>query len=175
MARKLLFRKIMNEQKFYAWVREWLILTAAIVFATWALAGIRADNLLSLMSVAAVISLLNAFMRPVLLLFSLPFIVATFGLGMIFVLWIINSFFLYFASGLFSSFHVASFGTAMLGALFISGAQLVLNIIFGVKPRNPLRTGFGNGQSPNAGTPPPQAPRAPKRKPRENDDDVIDI
>lgn len=87
---------------------------------------------------------------------------------MIFVLWMINSFFLYLAGALFRDFHVASFATAMLGALFISAAQFCLNAIFGI-PRRPIRVS-------GAGTPPPAAREAPRsRRHREDDEDAIDI
>lgn len=162
----------MNELKIKAWIREWLILSIAVIFATWALSGIRSNgDVFSLMLVAALISFLNAFLRPLMLLISLPFIIATAGLGMIFVLWIINSFFLYFASGIFKNFQVDSFATAMLGALFISGAQLVLNMIFGVKPRGLLNSGFGENA---AGTRRPPPARRQRRK-EKDDGDVIDI
>lgn len=159
----------MNEQKISAWMREWLVLSAAVLFATWALAGISCSNLLTLLLVAAVISLLNTFLRPLLILISMPFLIATFGLGMILVLWLINSWFLYIAGNLFVGFHVASFGTAMVGALFISAAQFFLNAFFGI-PNKKIKIAGTEAPPP----PPPPQPKPHSRR-RENDDDVIDI
>lgn len=148
-----------------AWIRDWLVLALAVMFAAWALDGISCSNLLTLLLVAAAISLFNSFLRPLLLLLSLPFLLATFGLGMILVLWLINSFFLYLAGTLFSGFHVASFGTAMIGAVFISVAQFCLNALFGI-PQKKIRIG---------GNEPPPTPRPPRSRRRENDEDAIDI
>lgn len=158
----------LNEKKISAWVRDWLVLAASVMFAAWALEGISCPNLPTLLLVAAAISLFNAFLRPLLLLISLPFLIATFGLGMILVLWLINSWFLYLAGALFRDFHVASFATAMLGAVFISAAQFCLNAIFGI-PRKKITLSGGLG-----GEPPP-APKPRSRRHREDDEGAIDI
>lgn len=165
-----------------AWIRDWLVLAASVLFAAWALAGISCENLLTLLLVAAAISLLNMFLKPLLLLISLPFLVATFGLGTVLVLWLINSFFLYFAGTLFDGFHVASFGSAMLGAICIAAVQYLLNLIFGIKTKSSLSV-FGagtddeapqeQGDAESAFPPPPRAQTRSRR--READDDVIDI
>ena len=153
----------MDKQRNSAWVRDWLVLSAAVMFAAWALEGISCGTAPTLLLVAATISLLNAFLRPMLLLVSLPFLIATMGLGMIFVLWMINSWFLYLAGALFRDFHVASFGTAMVGALFISAAQFALNALFGI-PRKKISIG---------GNEPPPPPRS--RRPEDDDGDAIDL
>lgn len=69
----------MNERKIFAWVRDWLVLAASVMFAAWALEGISCPNLTTLLLVSAAISFFNAFLRPTLLLLSLPFLIATFG------------------------------------------------------------------------------------------------
>ena len=64
----------MEQKQISFWVRDWLILSASVMIATWAL-GIP-GNLATLMLAAAVISLLNSFVRPMLLVLSLPFLIA---------------------------------------------------------------------------------------------------
>lgn len=159
-----------NEKKISAWVRDWLVLAASVMFAAWALEGISCSNLPTLLLVAAAISLFNAFLRPLLLLISLPFLIATFGLGMILVLWLINSWFLYLAGALFRDFHVASFATAMGGAIFISAAQFCLNAIFGI-PRKKISISGGIGEPP----PQQQQPKPRSRRHREDNEGAIDI
>lgn len=154
----------MNTKNFGAWVRDWLVLSASVMIAAWALDGISCDSLPTLLLVAATISVLNAFLRPLLILLSLPFLIATMGLGAIFILWLINSTILYFAGSLISGFHVASFGSAMCGAIFIGITQILLNVIFGF----PQRQSFQANSQAETQPPPPRH--------RENpDDDVIDI
>lgn len=55
----------------------------------------------------------NLVLKPLLVFFTLPFIIVTFGLG----IWIINAVVLMFASGLVPGFHVASFSSALWGLL----------------------------------------------------------
>ncbi len=151
----------MNEKQIYSRVRDWLVLSASVMIAAWAL-GIP-GNLATLLLVAALISLLNSILRPVLLLISLPFLIATMGLGMIFVLWLINSFVFYVAWNVISPANV-TFASAMIGALFISGAQFCLNLIFGI-PQKKITVNGGNAM------PPPK----PRSRHREDDNDAIDI
>lgn len=166
----------------FAWIRDWLVLAASVLFAAWALAGISCENLCTLLLVAAVISLLNSFLKPLLLLISFPFLVATFGLGTVLVLWLINSFFLYFAGTLFDGFHVASFGSAMLGAICIAATQYILNLIFGIETKRASVFGAetdgetqGQSDAENAFPPPPRAQTRSRRREADDDDDVIDI
>jgi len=156
---------MMKPKTFSSLVRDWLVLAASVMIAAWALDGISCDNLLSLLVVAATISVLNTFLRPLLILLSLPFLIATLGLGAILVLWLINSAFLYFAGTIISGFHVASFATAMCGALFIGIAQIILNAAFGIQKKQRSQE-----ETTDAGTPPP----SPKYR-EKSDDDVIDI
>ena len=155
----------MEQKQISFWVRDWLILSASVMIATWAL-GIP-GNLATLMLAAAVISLLNSFVRPMLLVLSLPFLIATMGLGMILVLWLINSVIFYLAWNIVSPANI-TFAAAMFGAVFGSAAQFFLNLIFGI-PHKKISVSGGNAAPP----PPPQTRQRSRR--REDDHDVIDI
>lgn len=155
----------MEQKQISFWVRDWLILSASVMIATWAL-GIP-GNLATLMLAAAVISLLNSFVRPMLLVLSLPFLIATMGLGMILVLWLINSVIFYLAWNIVSPANI-TFAAAMFGAVFVSAAQFFLNLIFGI-PHKKISVSGGNAAPP----PPPQTRQRSRR--REDDQDVIDI
>jgi putative membrane protein len=103
---------------------------AALAVATWLLDDIRLtsghDKVLTLLGVAVVFGLVNAFVTPVIKLLSLPFIVLTLGL----LLWVINAAMLMLTSaiadGLGLGFEVDGFGTALLGALVISVVGAIL-------------------------------------------------
>lgn len=159
-------RTMITQKEISAWLRDWLVLTAAVMIGTWVV-GEHA-HLAALLAIAATISLLNALLKPLLLRISLPFLLMTFGLGLIFVLWFINALFLYLAwnwvvdSGL-------SFARAMLGAFFVSCAQFFLNLLFGIRPQ---RIDFGGN-----GIPPQNPPRTAHKRSRhhEDGDDAIDI
>ena len=103
---------------------------AALAAAAWLLDGIRLtdrdDKVLTLLGVAVVFGLINAFVAPVIKLLSLPFIILTLGL----LLWVINAVMLLLTSsiagGLGLGFEVDGFGTALLGALIISVVGAIL-------------------------------------------------
>jgi putative membrane protein len=75
-----------------------------------------------------VLGILNAVIRPVLLLLALPLLVVTLGLFTL----VINACLLYLVGVLLSThFEVRSFWSAFLGALVISVVSLVLNSLTG--------------------------------------------
>jgi len=69
-----------------------------------------------LLLAALVIGLLNAVLRPILVVLTLPVTIVTVGL----FLFVVNGLMFWAASGLLSGFHVAGFWAAMLGALIYS-------------------------------------------------------
>ncbi len=123
---------------------RWLILALGVTLATKLIPGIHCDDAGTLIAVVLLLSLLNAILKPVLVLFTLPFILLTLGLGMV----VINALLFLLAGRLVSGFHVASFGSAIGGALVISLTNLILNRL-------------------TRGTPPPPPPaRRTRRAPR---------
>lgn len=125
---------------------RWFVLALGVVLSTKIVPGISYDTGTTLAVVVLVLSFFNAVLKPLLLLFTLPFIVLSLGIG----IWIINAILFYFVGRLVDGFHVAGFGSALLGALIVSMTNLLMNRLL-VPPRPP-------------GPPPPV-----KR------DDVIDI
>lgn len=95
---------------------RWLILTAAIVIASYLINGIEVSGFFSAFFAAAILGVLNAFFRPVLLILTLPINVLTLGL----FTFIINAVLLKMASGVISGFQVHGFWSAVFGALVIS-------------------------------------------------------
>jgi len=81
-----------------------------------------------LLVVALVFGALNAALRPLLILLTLPFLVLTLGLFTL----VVNAFLLWMTSALSGAlglgFHVSGFGAAFLGALVVSGVSVLLSI-----------------------------------------------
>ena len=102
---------------------RWLILTAAIVIASYLLDGIQVSGFFAAFSAAAILGLLNAFFRPILFILTLPLTVLTLGL----FTFVINAVLLMMASGVVSGFEVTGFWTAVFGSLLISIVSWVLN------------------------------------------------
>jgi putative membrane protein len=112
---------------------RWLVLALGVFLATKIVPGIACSDATTLIVVVLVLSFFNAILKPLLLLFTLPFIVLTLGLGVI----LINALLFYWAGSLVSGFHVASFWSAIGGAIVVSITNLVISFITRGPPKTP--------------------------------------
>lgn len=113
---------------------RWLVLALGVALSTKIVPGISYDSGLTLLTVVLLLSFLNVVVKPILLLFSLPFIILSLGLG----IWLINALLFYFVGRLVGGFHVAGFGSALWGALIVSLTNLILNRLL-APPRSPSK------------------------------------
>ena len=107
-------------------VLRWMITTVAVTILPAFLVGIRYDSVGSLIGAGLLLGILNAFVRPVLLILSAPLILVTLGL---FILGV-NALLLRFVPSMVIGFHVDSFGSAFWGALLVSIISWVLSAFF---------------------------------------------
>lgn len=135
---------------------RWAVLALGVVLAAHLVPGIRFDSGATLIVVVVLLSLFNAVLKPLLLLFTLPFIVLTMGLGII----VINALLFLLVGRLVEGFHVAGFGSAIVGALIVSVTNFLLSGFTRTQPRRR-----------DDAAPAPRAEERSRRKP----DDVIDI
>jgi putative membrane protein len=108
---------------------------AALALAAWLFDGIsvgggtRNQQLGTLLVVAAIFGVVNAFVRPVVALLSLPLYVLTLGL----FFFVVNALMLlltaWIADQLGVPFEVSGFGTAVFGAIVISLASAAIGLI----------------------------------------------
>ncbi len=103
---------------------RWLILTAAIMLTSYLLEGIHVSGFFSALFAAVILSLLNVFFRPVLIILTLPFNILTLGL----FTFVINAVLLMMVSGVISGFVVRDFWAALWGSLLISLVNAVLSL-----------------------------------------------
>ncbi len=101
---------------------RWLMLTLAIMAAAYLLPGIEVKGILSAFFAAAILGILNALLRPLLLLLTLPLNILTLGL----FTFVINALMLMMASGVISGFHIAGFWSAIFGSLVIGVVSWLL-------------------------------------------------
>jgi putative membrane protein len=120
---------------------RWLILALGVLLATQLLAGIHCDGLGALIAVVVLLSLFNAILKPLLVLFTLPFILVTMGLGVV----LINALLFLLAGRLVPGFYVAGFGSAIGGALVVSATNFVLSRLTRPPPRPPAPPAGGPG------------------------------
>jgi putative membrane protein len=91
--------------------------------------GIQIDRFQNLLLATLVIGLLNVFLKPIIVLLTLPVTVMTLGL----FTFVINGVIFYLAAQLVPGFHVTGFGSAFIAALLFSIFSFVLNMLFGTK------------------------------------------
>ncbi len=141
-----------GSKKLLRFVQSWIINTVAVLVATVILHKhiTYDDKLANLLVASLLLGILNAFVRPILMLIALPLLIFTLGLFTL----VINAVLLYFVGYLMSpNFRVDSFRYAFLGALIISVISVALNLLTGNarvsvqrrRPPEPPKTPGGNG------------------------------
>lgn len=95
---------------------------AALWVAAQLVPGIVVTGLTPLLLAALVLGLINAIVRPVLLILTLPLTLLTLGL----FIFVLNAFCLWLTSRIVPGFEVQTFGAALLGALVVSIVSWVL-------------------------------------------------
>lgn len=131
---------------------RWVVLALGVMIATKIVPGIEVDNTgATLLVVVLLLSFFNAILKPLLVLFTLPFILITMGLGVI----VINALLFLLVGALVEGFRVEGFFAALLGSIVVSVTNLLVSAVM-------------RGQ--RAPAPPPGGKGPPAKR-----DDVIDI
>jgi putative membrane protein len=107
-----------------------ILITAVAVFvASYFLTGVHIDTVQTTIIVALVLALLNTFLRPILVFFTLPITVVTLGLFLL----IINVIIIKLADYLVPGFKVDSWWDALLFSLIVAVVAWILDALFGGK------------------------------------------
>ncbi len=144
-------------------LKRWLITTLAVLVATQIISEIRYDDWQSLVLATLTLGLLNSFLRPVLMLLSLPILLLTLGLFTL----VINAGLLMLVGKLFKGFHVESFSTAFWGSVVISLVSVLLNAVTG---GGRIQASIQRGPGQGGASPGPSKPKRPG-----DDGPVIDV
>jgi len=94
----------------------WLATAVGLGVATLIIPGIKANNFPAFLIAAAVLGLINVFIRPALWFLTAPLSVLTFGLFAL----VINALMIMLAAALVPNFEVKGFGSAFLGAIIMA-------------------------------------------------------
>jgi putative membrane protein len=103
-------------------IAKWLLSASALLFIAYVYSGVQVQTFGAAMLAALVIGLLNAVLRPVLVVLTLPVTILTLGL----FLFVINALMFWAASGLLENFHVRSFGAALIGSVLYTLVGMVI-------------------------------------------------
>ena len=99
-----------------------LVSSLAVFISAYLLPGIHVDSFLTAIIVAAVLALLNAFLRPLLIFFTIPVTIFTLGLFLL----VINAALIMLTSKIVDGFVVTSFWWAVLFSIILSIITSVL-------------------------------------------------
>lgn len=145
-------------------LKSWALIALGVLLASSSATGISYSDGEALFFAVLLLSICNLVLKPILMLFSLPFIILTFGIG----IWLINALLFMLVGHLVPGFFVASFGSALWGAIVVSLTSGVANLLFG---KSRIKVQVHNGKNPKG-----RKQSQPKAKrPLKDDDDVIDI
>ena len=108
-------------------VVRWIVSAVALYLTSLIVGGIRVDGVPSLLLAAAMIGIINAVVRPIVHLLTLPLTVVTFGLFAL----VVNATMLALASWLVPGFHVDGFWAALWGWLLLSFFTFCINVLIG--------------------------------------------
>jgi putative membrane protein len=153
---------------------RWLVLALGVTLAEKIVPGINCQDGMTLFVVVVLLSFFNAVLRPILVLFTLPFILLTMGLGLV----VLNALLFLLVGKIVSGFTVEGFWAALGGALIVGVTNLIMTILMkgppgsggpggGLRGNVRVSVNRGGGAAPGAGGP---AKELPKGK-----GDVIDV
>ena len=103
---------------------RWLLLAAALLLVANIYPGVVVTSFGSALIAALVLGLLNALLRPILVLLTLPVTVLTLGL----FLFVINALMFWAAASLLRGFQVDNFLSALIGSLIYSVASTIIDV-----------------------------------------------
>lgn len=105
---------------------NWLINTLVIMAAAYLLPGITIENFVVALIVSIILAFLNTFIRPILIILTLPITLLTLGLFLL----VINALLIMLTSAIVPGFHVNGFGWAILFSILVSIINAFIGILF---------------------------------------------
>lgn len=108
-----------------------LITAGGLWLAARLLPGLTIDRTETLLVAALLLGLVNAFVRPIAVVLTLPITVVTLGL----FLWVVNAGMLGLVAWLLDGFRIAGLGSAMLGSLIVGLTSWVASWYVGPRGR----------------------------------------
>ncbi len=114
---------------------KWIINSLAILIVTYIVKGIQVASPLTAIVVALVLGIINAFLRPFIILITLPINIFTLGLFTFFI----NGFLFYLVSKIVKDFIILGFWSAFFGSLLFSTISFLLSLLINKEGRIEIR------------------------------------
>jgi putative membrane protein len=112
---------------------RWSVLALGVALSTKIIPGIHCDGPFTLFCVVLLLTFFNAILKPLLVFFTLPFIVLSLGVGLI----VINAALFYLVGRIVDGFSVTGFWPALGGALVVGVTNMVVSQLLRGKRRPP--------------------------------------
>lgn len=106
-------------------VIRWIVNAVSLMVVSYLFAGIEVKGFVAALAAALILGLVNAFIRPVLLLVTLPINILALGL----FTFVINALLFWLVAALLEGFFVAGFWSAFFGALAYSIISAIISLI----------------------------------------------
>jgi putative membrane protein len=104
---------------------NWLVTTLAVLVVAYLLPGVAVRSFVAALFTALVLGLVNAILRPILVILTLPLTLVTLGL----FIFVINALLVLLTSAIVPGFEIRSFWWALLFSLLFSVVSFVLHRI----------------------------------------------
>ena len=111
---------------------RWFINALALMLVAYLYSGVQVNGIVAALIAALVLGLVNAVIRPLLLILTLPVTILTLGL----FIFVINAFMFWFVTEIVKGFTVTGFPAALIGSLMFSVISLVTNWLVFDKDKN---------------------------------------
>jgi putative membrane protein len=108
-------------------IAQLLISALSLGVAAYIVPGIHVDDLLTLLIAAFLLGIVNAIVRPILFILTLPVTIVTLGL----FLFVVNAAMLALVAWILPGFSISSFGAAFLGWLIVFITSSIATKLFG--------------------------------------------
>lgn len=110
---------------------EWFVIrllinAGGLIFVSRIIEGIVVESFSTALTAALILGVLNAFIRPILALLTLPINILTLGLFS----FILNAGLLLVVASVVPGFEIAGFGSALMAALILWAISVISNVFF---------------------------------------------
>lgn len=113
------------------WLVHTVIVGITLIIVSWILPGFHVQSFGAAVIAALVLGIVNAIVRPILIVLTFPLTVLTLGIFLL----IINAFMYLFVSAVVPGFHVHGLMTAIIGSLITSIVSSILHSLFGLNQK----------------------------------------
>ena len=107
--------------KIMSLIIRWFINALALMLVAYLYSGVQVNGIIEALVAALVLGLVNALIRPILVLLTLPVTILTLGL----FIFVINAFLFWFVAEIVKGFTVSGFMSALIGSLMFSVITII--------------------------------------------------